>query len=295
VYQVEITGEGRFGVEVLANFPIYCNRAPPASVAYRSAPVAGAAAVDVLERDVVRRTNAIRRGRGLRPLRSQASLTVVARAHSEDMRGAGFVGHVSPTTGSPSDRLQKAGVVHLVVRENVARAYSTEEALEQLMNSPAHRVNILSTDVTAIGAGVAVETSGQTPVLLVTQLFLAPGRPYDPATARGDVLKIIRSARGKVGLSPLKVDAALDRLADRYVETMIADAGEPTRADAALTPALARLGTFQQVAGVKVIVSVIDALQGAEEIKRARYTHLGIGVGRLKEQILIFLLFGTAR
>ena len=79
------------------------------------------------------------------------------------------------------------------------------------------------------------------------------------------------------------------------MKTLIEDSGAPQRADAALSPALVKLGTFQQLAGVKAIVSVIDALRGAEEIKRKRYTHLGIGVGQRERKIYLFLLFGTAR
>jgi uncharacterized protein YkwD len=298
-YQVEVTGEGRFGVEVLANFPVYCDRAPPTSVRFRRSVATGGQGgsndVAALERDILARTNALRSKRRLTALQSNTQLAVVARAHSVEMSAKGFVGHVSPSTGSPADRVQRAGVVHLVVRENVARAYSTAEAMEQLMNSPAHRVNILSADVSNLGVGIAVDRSSRTPVLLVTQLFVQPGQPYNPATAKGDVLRIIRAARGAAGLKPLKVDGALDRLASRYVKTLIEDSGAPQRADAALSPALVKLGTFQQVAGVKVIVSVIDALRGAEEIKRKRYTHLGIGVGQRERKIYVFLLFGTAR
>jgi uncharacterized protein YkwD len=298
-YQVEVTGEGRFGVEVLANFPVYCDRAPPVSVRFRSPTILGGQGgvndVAALEREILTRTNALRRERRLTALSASPRLAVVARAHSAEMSAKGFVGHVSPSTGSPADRVQRAGVVHLVVRENVARAYSTAEAMEQLMNSPAHRVNILSTDVSTLGVGIAVDRSGRTPVLLVTQLFVRPGQPYNPATAKQDVLRIIRTARGAAGLQPLKVHGALDRLASAYVKTMIEDGGAPQRADAALTPALVKLGTFQQVAGVKVIVSVIDALSGAEEIKRKRYTHIGIGVGQRERKIYLFLLFGSAR
>jgi len=298
-YQVEVTGEGSFGVEVLANFPVYCDRAPPRSVRIRPPTASGGQGsvgdVAALERDILARTNALRRKRGLSALRWSKQLSTVARAHSADMSAKGFVGHVSPSTGSPADRLQRAGLVHLVVRENVARAYSTAETMEQLMNSPAHRVNILSADVSDLGVGITVDTSGRTPVLLVTQLFVQPGRPYNPATAQGDVLRIIRAARAEAGLKPLKVDEALDRLASRYMKTMIEDGGAPKRADAALSPALRKLGTFQQVAGVKVIVSVLDALRGAEEIKRKRYSHLGIGVSQHEGKIYLFLLFGTAR
>lgn len=290
VYQLEVTGEGPYGPEVLANFPIYCGQAPPREVRYQ--PVQRLPErVEEMERDLFAATNRVRGKQGLSSLRNNDALAAVARAHSKDMMGSGFVGHVSPSTGRPVDRLRAAKVTHLVVRENVAQAYSTEEAMRELMNSPAHRENILSRDVTEVGIGIAVNRVGPTPVLLVTQLFMRPGKPYNPATAEADVLGAIRRSRKQVGLGPLKVDEGLSRLATVYVRTLIEDEGKQARADRALSVALGRLtGRFSRVDGLHVRVSVIDALEKAEEIQRKRYTHVGIGVGQLQGQVLIFLL-----
>jgi uncharacterized protein YkwD len=284
VYQLEVTAE------VLANFPVYCGQSPPSEVRYQ--PVQRLPErVEEMEQDLFAATNRVRDKHGLSRLRHNDALANVARAHSKDMMESGFVGHISPSTGRPVDRLRAAKVTHLVVRENVAQAYSTEEAMRELMNSPAHRENILSRDVTEVGIGIAVNREGPTPVLLVTQLFMRPGKPYNPATAEADVLAAIRRSRKQVGLGPLKVDEDLSRLATVYVRTLIEDDGKQVRADRALSAALGRLtGRFGRVDGLHVRVSVIDALEKAEEIQRKRYTNVGIGVGQLQGQVLIFLL-----
>ncbi|MBW2734938.1 MAG: hypothetical protein JRH20_21350, partial [Deltaproteobacteria bacterium] len=112
VYRVELTGVGSYGPEVLANFPIYCDQRPPSGVRYHSL-LGGTRKPKALEVRLFDLTNAFRRRRGLASLRADAKLSAVARAHCEDMRGGGFVGHRSPGSGSPGDRIKRAGIVAL--------------------------------------------------------------------------------------------------------------------------------------------------------------------------------------
>ena len=107
----------------------------------------------------------------------------MARAHSADMLAHGFVGHISPTTGSAADRLRRAHIDAARILENVARAYSPGEAERGLMASPGHRANVLDREATHLGIGVAVgppQKDGGATALLVTQLFI---RPPDPVGA----------------------------------------------------------------------------------------------------------------
>ena len=57
--------------------------------------------------------------------------------------------------------------------------------------------------------------------------------------------------------------------------TLLEDGGSAQRADAALSPALARLGTFQQVAGVRVVVSVE---RESRRVVRIDVVDTGIGI-----------------
>ncbi len=109
---------------------------------------------------------------GLPPLRVDPRLARVARGHSEDMAASGFVGHVSSTTGTPADRVSRSGLAPALILENVARAYSPEEAQAGLMNSPGHRRNVLHRDVTDVGVGVVLgrEVGGRRE-MWVTELF----------------------------------------------------------------------------------------------------------------------------
>ncbi len=91
---------------------------------------------------------------GVAPLVWDEPLRQVARRHSAEMFSLGYFAHVSPVSGSPTDRLQAAGIRYRIAGENLAYAPSVEAAHAGLMASPGHRQNILSAEFTRIGIGV---------------------------------------------------------------------------------------------------------------------------------------------
>ena len=153
---LEFLGEDKLGSEVLANFPVFCGDPPPGELAVRADD--GRVVTDPGEAEAValKLLNADRSAAGLAPLQADGRVARVARGHSQDMLDHDFVGHISPTTGTASDRLRRAGIGSLTVLENVARAYSPDEAQAGLMGSPGHRANILNPDVTHVGIGVTL-------------------------------------------------------------------------------------------------------------------------------------------
>jgi uncharacterized protein YkwD len=83
-----------------------------------------------------------------------------------------FVGHVSPTTGGPGDRVKRAGLTFTRLLENVGRNSSVEELEIALMASPGHRSAILDPRAQRVGIGIVVDDSSPDfPVVLGTQLF----------------------------------------------------------------------------------------------------------------------------
>jgi uncharacterized protein YkwD len=172
-YQVAVTADGAGGLGVLANFPIYCGVAPP-----RHAPVpAGVLPTQTTAREAEARllvlVNRDRAIAGLPPLALDARLAEAARAHSLDMADHEFVAHISPTTGSGAERVERVGLAPDLLLENVGRAYSAEDAESGFMASPGHRSNILDRNARFIGIGVAAgrEVAGFIP-LFVTQLMM---------------------------------------------------------------------------------------------------------------------------
>jgi uncharacterized protein YkwD len=297
VYQVEVTGEGAYGPEVLANFPVYCGVQPPREVRYPTESEGIAKrSVDELEREVHERTNKIRREHNLPVLRWNAAVSRVARAHSVDMAQARFVGHVSPTTGTPSDRLRRAKIIHLVARENVARAYSVGEVMSELMKSPAHRGNLIARDVTELGVGIAVERGSAAVAILVTQNFIRPGTAYNAGGGPAQVRSLIQQARVADGLGALAVDPELDALAQAYLQQVRRDGGTQN-AEPTLGRALRRFGDrYSGIEGVLVRLMVIDGLLSAKELRRRGPTHSGVAVAAEADgKLIVFVLLATAR
>lgn len=105
---------------------------------------------------------------GLSPLEWDPELVPVARAHSTDMFENGYFSHASPTTGSPFDRLDAAGIGYIAAGENLALAPTVELAHEGLMDSPGHRANILEPSFGRMGIG-AISAPGRG--TMYTQLF----------------------------------------------------------------------------------------------------------------------------
>lgn len=172
MYQLEVFGSNELGPKVLANFPVYCGVEPPSAYDGAVGYTPPRVTPDQAEAQLLELINQARRDAGLTALAADPRLADVARAHSGDMHENKFVGHVSPTTGSPADRVQAAGLSHGQILENVGRDASAQEVHAGLMRSPGHRSAILDTAVTHVGIGVVVvESEGRVMSLLVTELF----------------------------------------------------------------------------------------------------------------------------
>ena len=282
-YQVEITGEDRFGSTVLANFPIYCGRAAPTTL---SVPRQAAEAVVTdgvsAEAAVLRLVAQDRARAGLPPLVPDTRLAEVARAHCRDMLAHGFVGHVSPSTGSAADRVARAKIRASLILENVARAYTPGEVERGLMASPGHRRNILSGDVTRIGVGAMLsEALGGARELLVTQVFIAEEAPFHVAT-RDELRARIDELRRGLGLPELLRDPELDRIADGVAHDLASGRATPETSREPLDRAMSGLGA--RYSGVRSLFAIATQItQVVESLKAALTVHgrppaIGIGL-----------------
>lgn len=121
--------------------------------------------------------NELRAQNQLPPLARSSALDAVARAHAVDMAGRNELGHVSPTTGTPADRVQSAGLNAGYLAENVAVHRDSAQAQSILEASSGHRANMLHPNVTQIGIG-AIRSGADT---YVTQLFTDGASASAPA------------------------------------------------------------------------------------------------------------------
>ena len=120
-------------------------------------------------------TNQKRIQNGLSPLSMNPALNQAAKSHSEEMLTLNYFSHNSPTVGrrTVGDRMRQAGVSPRVQAENIfmCQGFPTAQlaqlSMDQWMQSPGHRRNILRGNVTHIGIGV-IERNGK---YYATQVF----------------------------------------------------------------------------------------------------------------------------
>ncbi|MEU3610287.1 CAP domain-containing protein [Streptomyces sp. NPDC035033] len=133
----------------------------PQTGAARAAPVTAPARASRYVRDVVALANAERDRAGCGPLRAEARLGRAAQAHADDMAARDYYAHASPEGRDGGDRITAAGYDWRAWGENIHKGPKTpERAMEDWMDSPAHRANILNCAFRDIGVGVALTADG---------------------------------------------------------------------------------------------------------------------------------------
>lgn len=167
LYSVEVDVSGPFGPQPASN-TIVAVGVPypqPESTATESQAISDLKAA---QQQLLNLVNRDRQAAGLNTLQLDARLSEAAQAHSEDMINNGFVGHNSPTQGSPQQQAALLGVSDLV-EQNIAVSRSLERSQRELMSSPGHRKAILNPKHTHVGFGVK---KGNDEFLYITQDFV---------------------------------------------------------------------------------------------------------------------------
>ena len=107
------------------------------------------------------------------PLKWNARLAAVARAHSLNMLKQHSFSHSDPDGTTFSERIKRAGIPWQASGENIAIYDTVERAESAFMNEPRfqqnHRGNILNASYTDVGIGVVAAPDGS---LYITQDFV---------------------------------------------------------------------------------------------------------------------------
>ncbi|MEV7372883.1 CAP domain-containing protein [Streptomyces sp. NPDC090301] len=128
-----------------------------------AAPVAEAPAGKAARfvRDVIALANAEREKAGCGPLHSENHLRTAAQGHADDMSSRGYYEHDNPEGRDAGDRMTGAGYAWSTWGENIHRGPKTPaRAMEDWMDSPGHRANILNCSFKDIGVGVTLTANG---------------------------------------------------------------------------------------------------------------------------------------
>jgi len=189
----------------------------------------GAGAVDVpepseevarAEREMHRRLNADRAEQGLPPLAWDDALADVGRAHSLDMIEGRFFEHTSPKTGTLEDRLDSIGYRFGTARENLAIGPNVQRAQDELLQSPDHYDNIMSTDVDRVGVGIVWGDHPEAGyVMHITQVFARALEPIDRSGVAAHVDEEIRARRADAGVPEVPRIPRLTEVARELAES----------------------------------------------------------------------------
>ncbi|OAB40469.1 CAP domain-containing protein [Paenibacillus antarcticus] len=89
---------------------------------------------------------------GLGSLSMSEELSKMAMVKAQDMYNNNYFDHNSPTHGSPFDMMKEFGITYNSAGENIAKGQTTPtQVMNEWMNSPGHKANILNSSYTHIG------------------------------------------------------------------------------------------------------------------------------------------------
>ena len=137
--------------------------------------------------EVFARANSARMQNGLPALTRSRGLDRVAQAHARDMALRNYFGHYTPEGLAPWERIQQAqlkdwssvggraasDIAFNGVGENAAKGdESAAEIVDNWMNSPGHRANLLNAKYMYIGTGVYYDTTDVNMPIHSIQLYV---------------------------------------------------------------------------------------------------------------------------
>ncbi|MFD3662592.1 CAP domain-containing protein [Streptomyces sp. NPDC058659] len=159
-FRTAVTAAGAAAVVLTVAAGVYVASPAPAAGA---GPEAGAAGGTVSEyvQQVVDLANAEREKAGCGPLRAESHLRTAAQGHADDMATRDYYEHDSPEGRDAGDRMTVAGYTWATWGENIHRGPKTPaRAMEDWMDSPGHRENVLNCSFKDIGVGVTLTANG---------------------------------------------------------------------------------------------------------------------------------------
>ena len=218
-YKLEVMGDGDTGPVIVANVPLSVGAVGPE----RARVIGRATTPAQSEARLFELLNQSRAAAQLPALALDQALYDVALAHSTDMAGHDFFGHVSSITGDPEARLRRAGIVVSAYGENIAQADTPEEAHDSLMSSPGHRALMLGAQFTHIGLAAVPAHSA----LVYTLVFARRAAPEAMLHNAAELQAAFLAVRAQKGLNKPVSDAIYRVAAQAGLEAYLA-ASVPT-------------------------------------------------------------------
>lgn len=212
-YTVELIGRGARGPEVAALFLVDVGASRARGERERLIEPTTVAEARLA---VLARINALRRAHGVQQLVLDDTLNGVAQAYSERMALEGFFAHVAPDGSDLRGRLTSAGAQYRTAGENLGLASGPLSAHFGIEHSPGHRGNLLGTQFTHAGIGVAFQKVDGRDQAILTEVFSSRVTPAPASTGKEpleEAYQALATHRASRGLPPLRRHPELERIA----------------------------------------------------------------------------------
>lgn len=156
---------------------------------------------DLTKAGIISETNKQREANGLKVLKENNILNQAALAKAKDMFEKQYFEHVSPIGVGPDSLVKKYGYDYILVGENlILGTFSGDkEAVDDWMNSPGHKANILNARYTEIGVGVLKGVFDSQTVWIGVQEFGLPSSACPSPSA--NLKKQIETMQSQLDLS----------------------------------------------------------------------------------------------
>ncbi|MFA6917591.1 MAG: CAP domain-containing protein [Candidatus Gracilibacteria bacterium] len=230
-----------------------------------------------LRKELLYLINKSRKQHGLSSVSTSTGLNNLAQKHSEDMAKNDYFSHFDKAGNSPEDRRLTMGI-QTPVSENIAKDVSVKFAHEGLMRSASHRSNILQTDWTKVGLGIA-EKNGY---IYVTQEFsTSPLTALDLETKKTELFTTINNNRKANNATELTYSPSLELVCKQLNDTMVNTTSELSNND--LTEALDKFmidGTTMAIGrSYNSWTPILDSLLAQEsKIPEQKWKTIGIDI-----------------
>ena len=148
--------------------------------------------------ELISLVNGQRAAAGLPGLGYSGALGVAAQNKAADMIARGYFAHTAPDGTTPWVFIARAGYSYSYAGENLARGFATSlGVVNGWMASPTHRANVLSSNFTQAGFGVASGVMGGVSTTVTVGFFARPAgyvAPAPPPAPRPPVVAAPRPA-----------------------------------------------------------------------------------------------------
>lgn len=125
-------------------------------------------------------TNRARQSGGLSELRLDENLTAAAQEKADAMVANDYFEHTAPDGTTGWDYIDKTGYVYTFAGENLAASNENDvSVVDGWLNSPGHRANLLNSEFSDVGLGIAYKDSygDYRNVFYIVALYAEPAAP----------------------------------------------------------------------------------------------------------------------